>query len=99
MFHHEGGQIFDFLVNDPLLCSTNNRTLHDLAMCSEQVRVRTMLYAFTQKNCTIYEIKTHNCLYRRLKRRQTAILEDITYANPHAVRDSSRWTDSMSAAR
>jgi hypothetical protein len=52
-FHYDGGQILDFLVKEPLLSGRiSNRPLHDLAMCSEHIKVGTMLYALKRARCT-----------------------------------------------
>ena len=64
----------------------SNRPLHDLAMCSEHVRVGSMLYALKQSRAIVYELKTDSCLYRPPKRRKTQILEDIKYSDLHALR-------------
>ena len=57
-FHYKTGLIHDFVLKQKLDSGgVSNRYLHDLCMCSEHVRVGSMLYALKQSRCVIYELK------------------------------------------
>ena len=73
--HFEGGVTQDFITSTQLLSSTSWRPLHDLALCTEAVRVGQMLYCLRQQRVTIYECKTDSCLYKPLKRRRKNMLK------------------------
>ena len=56
-------------------------------MCSEHVRVGSMLYALKQSRCILHELKTDSCLFRPPTRRKTCVLENITYQDLNTLRD------------
>ena len=86
-FHYKNGLIHDFITKEKLDSGgLSNRPLHDLAMCSEHVRVGSMLYALRRSRCIVYELKTDSCLYRPPKRRKASVLEFITYQNLNTLR-------------
>ena len=87
-FHFKDGLIHDFVLTEKLNSSgVSNRYLHDLCMCSEHVRIGSMLYALKQSRCVIYELKTDSCLFRPPKRCKTCVLADIKYQDLHVLRD------------
>ena len=87
-FHYKNGLIHDFVLKEKLDSGgVSNRYLHDLCMCSEHVRVGSMLYALKQSRCILHELKTDSCLFRPPKRRKICVLEDITYQNLNTLRD------------
>jgi hypothetical protein len=76
--HYTGGQTIDYITKTRLASPKSHRPLHDLAMCSEAVRVGQMIYVLQKQRATIHEIKTDSCLYRPLKRARPC-LETLAY--------------------
>jgi len=76
--HHPGGTVTDYITKTKLLSSTSHRPLHDLAMCTEAVRVGQMLYVLRKQRAIIYELKTDSVLYKPAKRAK-GILEDLAF--------------------
>jgi hypothetical protein len=83
--HYTGGQTVDYITKTRLASPKSHRPLHDLAMCSEAVRVGQMIYVLQKQRATIHEIKTDSCLYRPLKHARPC-LETLAY-NDLRVRD------------
>jgi hypothetical protein len=75
-----GGAITDYITKTQLTSTTSLRPLHDLAMCTEAVRVGQMLYILRKQHATIYELKTDSVLYKPTKKAK-AILGGITFAD------------------
>ena len=91
--HFKNGLIHDFALKEKLDSGgVSNRCLHYLCMCSEHVRVGSMLCALKQSRCIVYELKTVSCLFLPPKRRQTCVLDDITYQNLNTLRDRFEGT-------
>ena len=86
-FHYKDGLIHDFVLKEKLDSGgVSNRYLHDLCMCSEHVRVGSMIFALKQSMCIVYALKTDSCLYRPPKRRKTSVLDFVTYQNLNTLR-------------
>ena len=76
---YESGAVVDIVTKTRLYSTTSMRPLHDLCMCTEEVRMGQMLYALRRQRATIYELKTDRVLYRPLKRARTDALETLTF--------------------
>ena len=59
--------MYDFVSEELLLSNTSTRPLHDLALCTEAVRVGQMLYCIKQCRAVPYELKTDSYLFRPQK--------------------------------
>ncbi len=55
------------------------RPLHDLAICTEAVRVGQLIYCLKRQRCTIYEFKTESVLNRPPKRARTCALATLRF--------------------
>jgi hypothetical protein len=95
LFHYgEGETIYDFITADTLVSNASTRPLHDLALCSEAVRVGQMLYVIRQSKAIPYELKTNSCLYRPQKRRKVE-LASLRYCDLHELRDKFEPAERM----
>ena len=65
----------DYITNTRLASPCSHRPLHDLAMCTEAVRVGQMIFCLTKQRATLYEFKTDSVLYRPLKRAKVCLKE------------------------
>jgi hypothetical protein len=77
--------IYDFITSDVLLSNVSCRPLHDLALCSEAVRVGQMLYCIRQRRAIPYELKTDSCQFRLQKRREVVL--SLRHCDLHELRD------------
>jgi hypothetical protein len=94
VFHFaDGEKLYDFNTSDSLLSNVSCRPLHDLALCSETVRVGQMLYCIKQSRATPYEVKTDSCLFRPQKRRKVDLA--LRYCDLHELRDRHEPAESM----
>ena len=57
----DGERIFDFVTSESLVSNTSCRPLHDLALCTEAVRVGQLLYVLRQARALPFEFKTDSC--------------------------------------
>jgi hypothetical protein len=86
--------MYDFVTEERLLSNTSTRPLHDLAFCSEAVRVGQMLYCIKQSRAVPFELKTDSCLFRAQKRRKID-LSSIRYCDLHLLRDRHEPAEQM----
>jgi hypothetical protein len=97
LFHFgaAGDQImYDFVTEVRLLSNTSTRPLHDLALCTEAVRVGQMLYCIKQARAVPFELKTDSCLFRPLKRRKVE-LSTLRVCELHLLRDRHEPAERM----
>jgi hypothetical protein len=83
--------IFDFITADTLV---STRPLHDLALCSEAVRIGQMLYVLQQSRAVAYECKTDSCLFRPQKRRKVE-LSSLRFRHLHELRERYEPAEKM----
>ena len=76
----------DFVTKTRLVSSTSLRSLHDLCMCTEAVRVGQMLYCLKRLRCIPLELKTDSVLYRRTNRAKHCLAE-LKYDELQSLRD------------
>jgi hypothetical protein len=86
--------MYNFVSEERLLSNTSTRPLHDLALCTEAVRVGQMLYCIQQSRAVPYELKTDSCLFRPLKRRKVE-LSTLRLCELHLLRDRHEPADRM----
>jgi hypothetical protein len=87
--------IYDFITADTPVSNVNTRPLHDLALCSEAVRVGQMLYVIKQSRAVPYKLKTDSsCLYRPQKRRKVE-LSAVRYCDLHELRERYEPAENM----
>jgi len=65
--------------------NTSCRPLHDLALCTEAVRVGQLIYVLRQTRALPYEFKTDSCLYRPKKRTKLSI-SDLRFSDLSSLR-------------
>ena len=95
VFHYGDGEtIFDFITADTLVSNASTRPLHDLALCSEAMRVGQMLYVIRASKALPYEVKTDSCLYRPQKRRKVE-LSSLRYCDVHQLRERHEPAEQM----
>ncbi|HSG20437.1 MAG TPA: hypothetical protein VLA31_06670, partial [Burkholderiaceae bacterium] len=94
VFHYADGEsVYDFITSDSLLSNVSCRPLHDLALCSEAVRVGQMLYCIRQSKAVPFELKTDSCLFRPQKRRKVDLA--LRYCDLHELRDKYEPAESL----
>jgi hypothetical protein len=86
--------MYDFVTEERLLSNTSTRPLHDLALCTEAVRVGQMLYCIKQCRAVPYELKTDSCLFRPQKRRKVE-LSTLRFCELHLLRDRHEPAERM----
>jgi hypothetical protein len=86
--------MYDFVTEERLLSNTSTRPLHDLALCTEAVRVGQMLYCIKQSRAVPYELKTDSCLFRPQKRRKVE-LSTLRFCELHLLRDRHEPAEQM----
>ena len=68
LVHYEEGSVTDYITRTHMRSITTLRTLHDLRMSTEALRVGQMLFRLQKQKATIYEIKTDSVLYQLKKK-------------------------------
>jgi hypothetical protein len=86
--------LFDCVTSERLVSNTSTRPLHDLALCSEAVRVGQLLYVLRQSKALPYELKTDSCLFRAQKRRKVDV-DSLRYCDVHELRDRHEPAEGM----
>jgi hypothetical protein len=86
--------MYDFVTEERLLSNASTRPLHDLALCTEAVRVGQMLYCIKQSRAVPYELKTDSCLFRPQKRRKVE-LSTLRFCELHLLRDRHEPAERM----
>jgi hypothetical protein len=97
VFHYGANRediMYDFVTEERLMSNTSTRPLHDLALCTEAVRVGQMLYCIKQSRAVPYELKTDSCLFRPQKRRKVE-LSTLRFCELHLLRDRHEPADRM----
>jgi hypothetical protein len=95
MFHYGAGEVmYDFVTEERLLSNVSTRPLHDLALCTEAVRVGQMLYCLKQSRAVPYELKTDSCLFRPQKRRKVDI-STLRFCELHLLRNRYEPAEQM----